>query len=100
MGKADKERDVGTHWDWKLEATVGVGDPVLPSWITGTCCGVQCMGVHPQGAEAGAGWGPIWGHCTVAGQTPFLAVLLPSMLFQKDSANGSVLGFASFGEKA
>lgn len=27
MGKTDMERDVGAQWDWKLEATLGVGDP-------------------------------------------------------------------------
>lgn len=32
MGTADQERDVGAHWDWKLEATVGDGEPVLPSF--------------------------------------------------------------------
>lgn len=29
MGKADQERDVRAHWSWKLEATLGVRDPVL-----------------------------------------------------------------------
>lgn len=43
MRKAEEERDVGAHWDWELEATVEVGDPVLALLrITGTCCGAQC----------------------------------------------------------
>ena len=73
QGRAEPERDEGARQDRELEAAVGVDSPILaPFWITGACCGAQCMGEHPCGfsdAEA-QGWlgnplgpsGPLWGH--------------------------------------
>lgn len=63
---------------------------------------VLYVGVHPwsiRGAEAGAGWGPIGGHCIVPGQASFLGCSVVSMLFQRDPPYESVPGFASFGER-
>lgn len=106
MGKAEPERNAGTHRDWELEAAVGVDGPILaPFWITGACCGAQCMGEDPydfSDAEA-QGWlgTPLRtsGTCTVLCRAPFLAARGHPRCSWWDPANGSIPGFANFGER-
>lgn len=62
---------------WRQQ--LGLGILSWPSFGSQGLAVVLSVGVHPRGvrgAEAGTGWGPVWGHCTVPGQAPFLAAQL------------------------